>query len=799
MLDLSLEKASALQTLNLHTSDVTCCDFDENYHLVTGSSDKKVALCEWKTETGFVELPYSPITQSRYGVTKVKFLSQEGELLVSSADGSISIFSADNGELLHVLMHVNLASIRTFCYVRDNKYLLSAADDGTVCVFNLAARTLKKSIQLHDETISVICVSTDSKLIFTGDSTGFVKFWHISSFCDPEVTNGSSPEHCIPDCHDLGINQADFSPKIEITNRGKIYQLVTGGNDNLLKLWKISYRKVNEVVHNCSSDLLYNIVGHGSAVTDVKFHFSGNIIASTSIDKTVRLWLLDTYKVQCIKVLKGHKRYVTTCCFSPDGSLLASGSNDKTVIVWDLTGKRSTNSHLKKVNSLVNINSRAVLSNESPFRKRNSPEILQKLENLGNAVNSCAFSKDDILAAGGTDKLVRLWHQSGNNFSELSVSPLDAHQYAVNQLDFSLCGCYLASCSVDGTTVVWSLTDYNQIGTVHNVEGSIKCCKFSPDSSILATAGDNETVYIWNVPELMLKANMTGHVDAISCLSFTGDSKYLASGCASGSVRIWSVKPCLSTCLLLIENIHDLGLTSSDFSFVNSFSKSSNRYLLATGGNDSLVKLWEVIVVDELTATATQLFQLVGHGGDITCVRFPLNSAHIVASTATDKTARIWDTNFGSCLHILDGKESLPTCCAFSFDTSLLATGTLDKTLIIWDLSKCIKESVAAKPAIESRGAFIEAEESIRRLNGQNDFHSMDVPHEFVCPITQQIMINPVTCSDGHNYEKIAIESWLSSGKLTSPMTNDHLTDLKLVPNTELQSRIMEFVRKSKD
>lgn len=74
-------------------------------------------------------------------------------------------------------------------------------------------------MQLHDETISVICVSTDSKVVFTGDSTGFVKFWHISSFCDLEVTNSSSPEHCIPDCHDLGINQAEFSPKVEITSK----------------------------------------------------------------------------------------------------------------------------------------------------------------------------------------------------------------------------------------------------------------------------------------------------------------------------------------------------------------------------------------------------------------------------------------------------------------------------------------------------------------------------------------------------------------------------------------------------
>lgn len=64
----------------------------------------------------------------------------------------------------------------------------------------------------------------------------------------------------------------------------------------------------------------------------------------------------------------------------------------------------------------------------------------------------------------------------------------------------------LASCSVDGTTVVWNISEYNQIGTVHNVEGGVKCCKFSPNSRLLATAGDNEIVCIWDVADLQLKA-----------------------------------------------------------------------------------------------------------------------------------------------------------------------------------------------------------------------------------------------------------------------------------------------------
>lgn len=64
---------------------------------------------------------------------------------------------------------------------------------------------------------------------------------------------------------------------------------------------------------------------------------------------------------------------------------------------------------------------------------------------------------------------------------------------------------------------------------------------------------------------------------------------------------------------------------------------------MATCGNDSLVKLWLLHIVNELTAKMDPTFSLMGHGGDVTCVRFSPTSYRILASTATDKTARIWD------------------------------------------------------------------------------------------------------------------------------------------------------------
>ena len=46
-----------------------------------------------------------------------------------------------------------------------------------------------------------------------------------------------------------------------------------------------------------------------------------------------------------------------------------------------------------------------------------------------------------------------------------------------------------------------------------------------------------------------------------------------------------------------------------------------------------------------------------------------------------------------------------------------------------------------------------------------------DISEQFICPITQELLIEPVTAADGHLYERAAIEKWLEA-RSTSPMTN---------------------------
>ena len=69
---------------------------------------------------------------------------------------------------------------------------------------------------------------------------------------------------------------------------------------------------------------------------------------------------------------------------------------------------------------------------------------------------------------------------------------------------------------------------------------------------------------------------------------------------------------------------------------------------------------------------------------------------------------------------------------------------------------------------------------------------TMEAPVDFFCPITQEMMVDPVICADGHSYERAAITQWLSS-HATSPKTNAQLEHTNLIPNHTLRGSIEQF------
>src|SRR5260370_33290781 len=76
-----------------------------------------------------------------------------------------------------------------------------------------------------------------------------------------------------------------------------------------------------------------NLSGHTGWVSSVAFAPDGKTLATGSADRTVRLWLVSTGRLQ--QELRGHTDYVSALAFAPDGRILATGSYDQTARLWE--------------------------------------------------------------------------------------------------------------------------------------------------------------------------------------------------------------------------------------------------------------------------------------------------------------------------------------------------------------------------------------------------------------------------------------------------------------------------------
>jgi hypothetical protein len=68
-------------------------------------------------------------------------------------------------------------------------------------------------------------------------------------------------------------------------------------------------------------------------------------------------------------------------------------------------------------------------------------------------------------------------------------------------------------------------------------------------------------------------------------------------------------------------------------------------------------------------------------------------------------------------------------------------------------------------------------------------------PNEYQCPITMELMCNPVIATDGYTYEREAIEAWFARGGVSalSPKTNEPLLDRVLTPNRSMRALILDW------
>jgi RNA polymerase sigma factor (sigma-70 family) len=298
-------------------------------------------------------------------------------------------------------------------------------------------------------------------------------------------------------------------------------------------------------------------------------------------------------------------------------------------------------------------------------------------------VEAVAFTPDGQQVVSAGDHKIVVWDAATGK----EVRKLEAIN--VMGLTTSRAAGVMASAQ-NGTLQVWNLATWEK---KFSHEVSTFAVAVSPDGSLLASGGrptKGDPVVLWNLRTGEKLRTLAGKMPQVFCLAFSPDGKTLAAGSCgipafapdegsrSEIVRLWDVE----TGQLHELDGHAGGVTSLAF--------SPDGKILATGGHDGTLALWETATRKRLHKT--QIVEEAypyrkGNGidsGGILALAFAPDGKTI-ASANHDSTVRLFDAATGKELRILRGHANRACGVAYSPDGKTLASSSDDHTVRLWD------------------------------------------------------------------------------------------------------------------
>ncbi len=283
--------------------------------------------------------------------------------------------------------------------------------------------------------------------------------------------------------------------------------------------------------------------GHGGPVNAVSFSSDGTMLASGSSDITVKLW--DVATRDNITTLEGHGGPVNAVSFSSDGTMLASGSDDETVKLWDVATRDNVatlEGYGGPVYSVAFSPDGTMLASGAwgivELWEVATRDNIATLEGYGGPVYSVAFSPDGtMLASGSDDETVKLWDVATRD----NIATLEGYGGPVYSVAFSPDGTMLASGSDDETVKLWDVATRDNIATLEGYGGPVYSVAFSPDGTMLAS-GAWGIVELW---EVATRRKLATHLGQTS-VSFSPDGTMLASGPGDDTIVLWDMSEWLA-------------------------------------------------------------------------------------------------------------------------------------------------------------------------------------------------------------------------------------------------------------
>ncbi len=456
------------------------------------------------------------------------------------------------------------------------------------------------------------------------------------------------------------------------------------------------------------------LIGHENQVNSVVMSADGRYVASSSDDKTVRVWDWQTPEA-ALHVLSGHEDAVSSVVISADGRYVVSGSADETVRVWDWQTPEAApcvlSGHDDEVSSVVmSADGRYVVSGSRDCTVRvwdwQTPEAAPcVLKGHENQVTSVVLSADGrYVVSGSADETVRVWDWQT---PEAAPCVLSGHDDEVSSVVISADSRYVVSGSWDNTVRVWNWqTPEAAPRVLSGHESSVASVVISADGRYVVSGSWDKTVRVWDwqTPEAAPRV-LSGHESWVSSVVISADGLYVISGSNDCTVRVWDWQtPEAAPCVL-----------KGHEGWVNSVVMSAGGRHVVSGSNDCTVRVW-----DWQTPEAAPCV-LKGHEGWVNSVVMSAGGQYVVSGSA-DETVRVWDLQMPEAApRILSGHQSLVASVMISADSRYVVSGSADETVRVWDLQMPEAAPCVLRGHKDSVNSIVMSADARYVISGSND------------------------------------------------------------------------------
>jgi WD40 repeat protein len=397
----------------------------------------------------------------------------------------------------------------------DGRHVLTFPTDGTA-VLLWSVDTLDKPIILRPHSGSVVDAAIDGtgRRIAIASTDKTVTVWDITGPRELTVIDG-------------------YAPTYMVMNRDSIALSADGTRVAFLN------GKDAEIASTAGDGKVVELTGHRDAVLSIAYSHDGHFVASTSLDRTTRIWSPDGSVKNVLRIDRSHP---VSAQFSSDDSHVLTSDDNGTVRLWSVgeVGSPTVFSALEYTPSFATISSdnRSVVAGTKEgailMWAVNSPQHPSVVHGSAWVRTASFMPEANAIVTGSDDGKARVWI----NYEHPVV--FSVHHGLVTSAVFEPAHGRIFTSGVGETTQVWSVNGEDAEPVLLKGNAAFTSVDFSPEGKRLIAGSGNGDVNVWSTTGEGQPLILRGHSASISAATFSRDGTHILTVSADGTARIWN-------------------------------------------------------------------------------------------------------------------------------------------------------------------------------------------------------------------------------------------------------------------